>query len=50
MLAPLAALDLPLTLDGEADLGLDLIPSHMRLHVVAGTDAGTINVAGGAVR
>jgi hypothetical protein len=37
LLAPFAALDVPLTLDGEADLGLDLTPAHLRLHASAGT-------------
>jgi hypothetical protein len=49
ILAPLAALDVPLTLEGEADLGPDLTPSHIRVTARAGagkvnTDAGSIPV------
>jgi hypothetical protein len=47
ILTPLAALDAPLSFDGEADLGPDLLPTHLRL--IARVDAGTINAAGGAV-
>ena len=47
ILTPLAALDAPLSFDGEADLGPDLLPTHLRL--TARVDAGTINAAGGAV-
>ncbi len=42
ILAPLAALNLPMTLDGEADFGGDLSPAHFRL--VARAGAGTITV------
>ena len=49
ILAPLAALDVPMTLDGEADLGPDLIPTRLRVTARAGagkvhTDAGSIPV------
>ncbi len=49
ILAPLAALDVPLTLDGEADLGPDLMPAHIRLNAQAGagkvvTETGSIPV------
>jgi hypothetical protein len=46
-LAQLAALDAPVTLDGEADFGPDLKVAHMR--ATAHADAGTINAAGGAI-
>ena len=41
ILAPLAALDAPLSLDGEADLGPDFIPTNFR--VIARAGAGKIN-------
>ena len=49
ILAPLAAVDVPLTLSGEADLGADLMPAKMRLTALAGagqvrTDAGSIPI------
>ena len=47
VLAPLGKLDAPMTLDGDADLGPDLLPSHMRLTARAG--AGKVNVAGGTI-
>jgi len=37
ILAPLAAIDVPLTLDGEADFGPDLSPVHLRVTAHAGT-------------
>ncbi len=46
-LASLAALDAPLTLDGEADLGPDLAPTHMRIIGRAG--AGKINTESGSI-
>jgi hypothetical protein len=46
-LAPLSGLDLPVTLDGEADLGPDLAPEHVRLTARAG--AGSIAAEGGAI-
>ena len=47
VLAPLAALDAPLTIESEADLGPDLIPVHLRMTARAG--AGTINGGGGSI-
>ena len=49
ILAPLAALDVPLTIDGEADLAPDLTPAHVRVTTRAGTgkvstDAGSIPI------
>ena len=47
ILARLAALDVPLTLAGEADLGPTLAPSHIRLTAQAG--AGKVNTDGGSI-
>jgi AsmA-like C-terminal region/Protein of unknown function len=47
ILAPLAALDAPLTVDAEADLAADFTPAHIRLTARAG--AGAINTARGAI-
>jgi hypothetical protein len=49
ILAPLAAVDVPLTVDGEADLGPDLQPTHFRLNAQTGagrvvTETGSIPV------
>jgi hypothetical protein len=46
-LAPLAALDVPLNLTGEADFASDLTPSHFRLTARAG--AGTVSAGSGAI-
>lgn len=47
VLAPLAALDVPLTLDGDADFTADLTPTHFRLTARAG--AGTVAFASGSI-
>ncbi len=47
ILAPLGALDVPLTLDGEADLGPDFTPDHIRLTAHAG--AGTVSTGDGSI-
>ena len=47
VLAPLAALDVPLTLDGEADLGTDLTPSRFR--VTARAETGKIHTGSGSI-
>jgi hypothetical protein len=53
ILASLAAVDVPLTLSGEADLGPDLTPTQIRVTAQAGagqvmTDAGSIPIHSGA--
>jgi hypothetical protein len=47
ILAPLAAVDVPLTLSGEADLGPDLIPAHIRVTAQAG--AGQVVTGTGSI-
>ena len=54
VLAPLAAVDLPLTVSGEADLGPGLMPTKLRLTAQAGagkvmTGTGSIPVHSGAL-
>ena len=48
ILAPLAALDVPLVLNGQADFAPDLTPSHFRLTARAG--AGTVDTGRGAIQ
>lgn len=47
VLAPLAAVDVPLTLAGEADLGADLIPTHVSITAEFG--AGEVMTGSGSI-